>query len=84
MLLASSEIAKGPEGYICIKANSMTEREVMDKLAGASRAGVQVQLILRGICCLRPGIAGQTGREGGSWPSRCPPAACGGSRGAAL
>ncbi len=58
--LIDGEIAKGPEGYICIKANSMTEREVMDKLAGASRAGVQVQLILRGICCLRPGIAGQT------------------------
>lgn len=54
--LMDREIAKGPEGYICIKANSMTERETMDKLAQASQAGVQVQLILRGICCLRPGI----------------------------
>lgn len=54
------EIAKGPEGYICIKANSMTEREVIDKLAEASCAGVQIQLILRGICCLRPGIPGRT------------------------
>ena len=44
------------EGYIRIKANSMTERDVMDKLVEASQAGVQVQLILRGICCLRPGI----------------------------
>ena len=60
MELIEAETAKGSEGYICIKANSMTEREVMDKLAEASRAGVQVQLILRGICCLRPGIAGET------------------------
>jgi len=58
--LIDSQIAKGPEGYICVKANSMTEREVMDKLAEASQAGVQVQLILRGICCLRPGIAART------------------------
>lgn len=58
--LMDEEIAKGTEGYICVKANSMTEREVMDKLVQASQAGVQVQLILRGICCLRPGIAAQT------------------------
>ena len=58
--LMDEEIAKGPEGYICVKANAMTEREVMDKLVQASQAGVQVQLILRGICCLRPGIAAQT------------------------
>ncbi len=58
--LIDGEIAKGTEGCIRIKANSMTEREVMDKLAEASQAGVQVQLILRGICCLRPGIAART------------------------
>lgn len=58
--LIDREIAKGPDGYICIKANSMTEREVIDKLAQASCAGVQIQLILRGICCLRPGIPGKT------------------------
>ena len=58
--LIDGEIAKGQEGYISIKANSMTERDVMDKLVEASQAGVQVQLILRGICCLRPGIAAQT------------------------
>ena len=60
LALIDSEIAKGPEGYIRIKANSMTEREVMEKLVEASQAGVQIQLILRGICCLRPGIAAQT------------------------
>ena len=58
--LIDSQIARGPEGYICIKANSMTEREVMDKLMEASQAGVQVRMILRGICCLRPGIAART------------------------
>ena len=58
--LIDREIAKGPEGYICVKANAMTEREVMDKLVEASQAGVQVQLILRGICCIRPGIAART------------------------
>lgn len=60
LALADREIEKGHEGYICVKANALTEREVIDKLAQASRAGVQVQLIIRGICCLRPGIPGQT------------------------
>ncbi len=60
LALMDREIAKGPEGYICIKANALTEREIIDRLALASCAGVQVQLILRGICCLRPGIPGKT------------------------
>lgn len=54
------QIARGKDGYICIKANSVTEREVIDKLAEASRAGVEVQLIIRGICCILPGVAGET------------------------
>ena len=54
------QIALGTDGYICIKANSVTEREVIDKLAEASRAGVEVQLIIRGICCILPGVPGQT------------------------
>ena len=58
--LIDGQIARGPEGYICIKANSMTEREIMDKLMEASQAGVQIRMILRGICCLRPGIAART------------------------
>ncbi len=60
LTMIDREIAKGPNGYICIKANSMTEREVMDKLSEASCAGVNIHLILRGICCLRPGIPGKT------------------------
>lgn len=56
----NEEIEKGQAGYICMKANSLTDRRIMEKLAEASCAGVRVQLILRGICCLRPGIAGKT------------------------
>lgn len=54
------QIALGADGYICIKANAVTEREVIDKLAEASRAGVEIQLIIRGICCVLPGVPGQT------------------------
>ena len=54
------QIALGTGGYVCIKANSATEREVIDKLAAASCAGVEVQLIIRGICCILPGVPGQT------------------------
>ena len=54
------QIALGENGYVCIKANSVTEREVIDKLAEASRAGVEVQLIIRGICCILPGVARET------------------------
>ena len=54
------QIMLGKDGYICIKANSVTEREIIDKLAEASRAGVEVQLIIRGICCILPGISGET------------------------
>ena len=54
------QIRLGKDGYICIKANSVTEREVIDRLAEASRAGVEVQLIIRGICCILPDVPGET------------------------
>ncbi|HHW95559.1 MAG TPA: polyphosphate kinase 1 [Mogibacterium sp.] len=54
--LIDKQIKKGREGYICIKANSITERTIIDKLMEASRAGVEIQLIIRGICCILPGI----------------------------
>lgn len=62
MLLKNIErqTALGKDGYICIKANSITEREVIDKLAEASRAGVEIQLIIRGICCILPNVSGET------------------------
>ncbi|MGN0505581.1 MAG: polyphosphate kinase 1 [Lachnospiraceae bacterium] len=58
--LIDEEIAKGTDGYICIKVNSVTERDIIDKLAEASRAGVDIRLIVRGICCIRPGIIDET------------------------
>ena len=54
------EIAKGPAGRICIKVNSLNNREIMKKLIECSQAGVKVELFIRGICCLRPGIPGLT------------------------
>ena len=50
------EIRKGSLGYICIKVNSVTEWDLMEKLREASQAGVEVHLIVRGICCILPGV----------------------------
>lgn len=58
--LIDDEIAKGEHGRIIIKANSITERDLMDKLSEASCAGVRIDLIIRGICCLLPDIDGKT------------------------
>jgi len=58
--LIDEQKALGEEGYICIKVNSVTERDVIDKLAEASKAGVQIDMIVRGICCILPGIQGET------------------------
>ena len=55
-----NEITYGKDGYIGIKINSLTDRDLIEKLAEASRAGVKVELVIRGICCLIPGVAGQT------------------------
>ncbi len=54
------EIAKGSEGYIGIKINSLTDKVLIEKLVEASKAGVKVELIIRGICCLKPGVTGYT------------------------
>ncbi len=50
----------GKEAYIKIKMNSFTSYQMVDKLYEASRAGVKIQLIIRGICCLIPGIKGMS------------------------
>ena len=55
-----NEITYGKDGYIGIKINSLTDRDLIEKLAEASRAGVKVELVVRGICCLIPGVSGQT------------------------
>ena len=51
-----SEIAKGEKGVIRAKFNSLTDRDCIEKLIEASRAGCQVSLVVRGICCLVPGV----------------------------
>ena len=50
------EISKGSEGVIRAKVNSLTDLECIEKLVEASKAGVKVSLIVRGICCLLPGV----------------------------
>lgn len=50
----------GGEAYIKIKMNSLTSYKMVDKLYEASRAGVKVQLIVRGVCCLIPGVEGMS------------------------
>ena len=60
MELMDREIKKGPQGYIFLKLNSVTDRKLIDKLAQASQAGVEVVMNVRGICCIRPGIPGLT------------------------
>lgn len=54
------EIAKGSEGRIIIKINSFTDLDIIKKLKEASCAGVNIDMIIRGICCMLPGITGVT------------------------
>lgn len=60
LALIDEEIAKGPAGRILMKMNSVTDVDFIRKIAEASRAGVKVDLIVRGICCILPGIPGET------------------------
>ncbi|WP_222983798.1 polyphosphate kinase 1 [Flagellimonas meishanensis] len=61
--LIDNEIANaeaGREAFIKVKMNSFTSYKMVDKLYEASRAGVKIQLIIRGICCLIPGVPGMS------------------------
>ena len=61
--LIDKEIAKAKNNQpaeIVMKMNSITDRKIIDKLAEASQNGVQIQMIIRGICCILPGIPGKT------------------------
>ena len=56
MELIDEEIKKGKDGQIIFKVNSVTDLEVINKLSEASCAGVRIMLLVRGICCLLPGV----------------------------
>lgn len=55
-----TKVKEGTAGYIGVKMNSLTDKKLIDKLIEASMAGVQIDLIVRGICCLIPEVEGYT------------------------
>ena len=56
--LIQNEMRKGKDGHIIAKVNSLVDEDVIRGLYKASQAGVRIELIVRGICCLKPGIEG--------------------------
>lgn len=60
LALMDEQIAKGKDGYILLKFNSLTDIDVIAKLREASCAGVTIEMIVRGICCLLPGVPNHT------------------------
>jgi len=58
--LMDEEIKKGTNGRIIMKMNSVTDVDFIQKVSEASNAGVRVDLIVRGICCILPGVKGYT------------------------
>ncbi|MDE7463629.1 MAG: polyphosphate kinase 1, partial [Clostridiales bacterium] len=51
---------RGEKASISAKMNSLTDKAIIDKLIAASKAGVNIRLVVRGICCLLPGVEGKT------------------------
>ncbi len=63
MILREIEIArKGGKGHLIFKMNALEDQEMIKLLYRASQAGVQVDLLVRGLCCLRPGVPGVSDR----------------------
>ena len=60
LLCIDEEIQKGKNGRVIMKMNSVTDMDFMKKISQASQAGVKVDLMVRGICCILPGIEGYT------------------------
>ena len=60
LALMDEEIKKGTNGQIIMKMNSVTDVDFIQKVSEASNAGVKVDLIVRGICCILPGVKGYT------------------------
>ena len=55
-----NHVKNGGEGYIGLKLNSLTDKKIMEKLVEASQAGVKIDMVIRGICCLVAGVKGYT------------------------
>lgn len=63
MIGREADLARaGKSGRIIVKMNSLVDEQIIEALYDASRAGVEIDLIVRGICCLRPGVEGASGR----------------------
>ncbi len=58
--MIDEQAALGSGGYIAVKVNSMNDADVMRHLVLASEAGCEIELFVRGICCLKPGVPGRT------------------------
>ena len=58
--LIDREITYGKDGYVGLKLNSLTDKDIIEKLVEAGKAGVKVELLIRGISCLISGIEGET------------------------
>lgn len=58
--MMDEEIKKGQDGRIFLKVNSVTDIDIINKLSEASKAGVNTTMLVRGICCILPGIPGKT------------------------
>lgn len=60
LALMDEQISLGSKGYMLLKFNSLTDIDIIQKLSEASCAGVKIEMIIRGICCIFPGIPGKT------------------------
>ena len=54
------KVKNGEDGYVGVKINSLTDKLIIEKLIEASQAGVKIDLEVRGICCIKPGVKGYT------------------------
>ena len=54
------EAEAGRPAYVGLKLNSLTDKKIIDKLIEASQAGVKIDMLIRGICCLQAGVSGYT------------------------
>lgn len=58
--LMDEEIRKGKDGRLLFKMNSLTDKDLIEKISQASNAGVEVKMVIRGICCILPNVKGHT------------------------